>query len=706
MAVCGVSVASPNTIRESQRELMARRRAAERDIEIPPVVNQERRDACEHNDALWLQTYLPRVFYNPFTADQLATIADAGNCLRYGISKCKAAPRGDGKSSILKYLTLKYALYRQIRFVLLICATGPKSDDSLKSIKDKLRAPRGEPLADDFPFECAIARYVAPAPARANNATVDGGKTIRVEWAANRLMLPTLVESREIGPIIMSLGYESDQLQGCNVYDIRPDFVLLDDLDSRESLAAVDGTIAGKIETIIDQTVGGLGGPGRRLGQFYLGTVTSRTSAAYKYSDPQAKPAWSGTRTPRIRTWPERMDLWEEYTALRHNGQQTRLDPNDATSGAADPFGREAHAYYVAHRGDMDAGADLSNIYDFDQDKLPDGTPKHLSALQKCFDYISDKGMESFLTEHQNDPPEQLGPLESGITPHLIQRKVNGLDRRQIPEGTIKITRGVDVRKVALHWVVRAWMQDGTPYTVDYGVHEVHGTKYGSDEGLDVAIRRSILSFLEESSEWYSQPIDRTLIDARWRTDAIYGACLEAGLGVQAVIGHGKSAGCAQANFHDVLRGTQDRKPGDGWFLTRKGRLWLVNADADRWKAWEHDRWMTKEGAAGCLTLFGCKDELRPEKLSADEKGHHSYAHHICSEVEVEEPYKGVMRRRWKPKSTNNHWLDASYYSDVAASIEGVPIIGAGARKLVGRRTPAGERPSAADLANRSRRSA
>src|SRR5690606_6623276 len=115
--------------------------------------------------------------------------------------------------SILKYLTLKYALYRQIRFALLICATGPKADDSLKSIKDKLRSAPGTPLFDDFPFECTLARYIAPAPARANNVTVNGGKPVRVEWAANRLILPSLMEGEEIGPIVMSLGYESDQLQ-------------------------------------------------------------------------------------------------------------------------------------------------------------------------------------------------------------------------------------------------------------------------------------------------------------------------------------------------------------------------------------------------------------------------------------------------------------------------------------------------------------
>ena len=59
-------------------------------------------------------------------------------------------------------------------------------------------------------------------------------------------------------------------------------------------------------------------------------------------------------------------------------------------------------------------------------------------------------------------------------------------------------------------------------------------------------------------------------------------------------------------------------------------------------------------------------------RLNHDEKSHHSYAHHICNEIEIEEPYKGSVRRRWKERSENTHWLDASYYTNVGANIKGI----------------------------------
>jgi hypothetical protein len=62
--------------------------------------------------------------------------------------------------------------------------------------------------------------------------------------------------------------------------------------------------------------------------------------------------------------------------------------------------------------------------------------------------------------------------------------------------------------------------------------------------------------------------------------------------------------------------------------------------------------------------------------MSSDEKGHLSYAHHICAEIEVEEPVRGIMKRYWKEKSHNNHWLDASYRASCAAAMCGIRLYG------------------------------
>jgi hypothetical protein len=689
------------TQRSQDAERKAESRAKARDLVIPDVLDKARRDACEADDCLWLRTYCEDVFYNPFTSHQKQIIADCGEALRYGTRKCKAAPRGDGKSSIVKYLALKYALTRETRFPLIVAATSSKAKKILASVQRRLASRAETPLSQDYPLECHVARYVDPWPSRARNVTANGQRTIHVEWGADWFIIPTWEDTEPLGPIIASLGITSDDLQGCNVYDQRPDFVMLDDLDSRDSLASEDGVVAGKIEEAIDKTIAGLGGQSRRLGQFMLCTITSRNSAAFKYSDPVQKPAFSGERIPAIVTWPEATHLWETYIELRQAGKRELNEQGRPR----DVHGRAAHAHYLEHYEPMNAGAVLSNPHNFESEELPDGTQKQVSALQRCYDYIADTGMESFLTEHQNDPPADTGAIESGITAHRIQRQVSGYERKTIPPGCTVLTQGIDVRKVALHWVVRAWRPDGTGFVIDYGIHEVHGTVYGSDEGLDVAVKRAIIGRMEETkaADYHTVdgeilPVNLTLVDAGWRTTAVYSACAEIGLGIMPIMGFGKSAGCSQASFRDVQHSTPDRKPGDGWFLSRKGSLWLVCADADRWKSWEHDRWMTAPSKPGTLMMFG--ESSGKELMSADEKAHHAYGKHITNETEIEEPYKGTIRRKWKEKSENTHWFDSSYYSDVAANMKGIRLIGGPAKK---EKRSAAERPSASDLAAKAR---
>lgn len=667
----------------------------------------KRRAACEADDCEWLRTYLPEVFFNKFTDDQRKIIEDCGQALRYGTQKCKAAPRGDGKSSVVKYLALKYALARQVRFPLVLSATGNKSRATLDSIKwrlanQKLQDGSVSPLSEDYPLEFAVANYIHPAPARANNVTGNGRRPINVHWKPDWIVLPTWADEEPLGPILLALGITSDSLQGCNIFDQRPDFVMLDDLDSRDSLAAEDGVVAAKIEEIVDKTVAGLGGQSRQLGQFMLCTVTSSDAAAYKYSDPMQKPAWSGERIKAIRKWPDKLDLWDKYIELRQSGKRTL----DEYGKAVDPYGREAHQFYLKNRKAMDAGAILSNPYNFNAKILPDGSQTQISGLQRCFDYIADSGRESFDTEHQQDPPSFDDDVDlETLTPYRIQRQVSGLARKVVPPGTTLLTCGVDCGKRSLHWVVRAWVVDdqgiATGYTIDYGIHEIHGTKYGSDEGVDRILFAAILSFIEElDAEDYQNEggevfsVARTLIDARWKTDSVYRACKKAGKTVQPVMGFGQSAGCVKPNFHPLQKKTAGKRPGDGFFESRnKNGTWLVCADADRWKLWEEDRWMTAPGKPGCMYLYG--ESSNDRIMSVDEKNHQAYAKHLTNEFLDEVTKNGKTKKVWKTRSKNNHWKDASYYSDVAARMEGIQVFPSDEKKS---RSVKRERMSIADL--------
>ncbi len=522
----------------------------------------------------------------------------------------------------------------------------------------------------DYPEVCVPVRALENTPQRAHFMTVSGKRLdskkpyvrspAKFTWCGREIVLPNVPGSPSARAIIATRGLDA-AVRGLKKKGQRPQAAIIDDPDTEETARSEEQ--AAKLETRIDRAIGALGGQKRRVARVMLTTLQSRISVSYRFTDPEVKPSFKGRRFRFLITPPTNTDLWDEYVALRS------VDLANGTN--------HADEFYATKQAEMDAGAVVSNPNRF--------APPERSALQFYYNEIARIGPEAVATEYDNDPPEETGPVESGITPHRIQTQLSGYERQFIPPDCVCITQGIDVRKVALHWAVRAWRADGTGFTIDYGVHEVFGTVYGSDDGLDVAIRRAILARIETTKETQYvapggeiKPVDLTLVDAGWRTQAVYSACTDAGLGVMPVMGFGKSAGTVQANFSDLQKSTPDRKPGDGWFLSRKGkywsgRLWLVCADADRWKAWEHDRWMTAPDRPGTMFLFG-QPGTAGARLNADEQGHHSYARHICNEVEIEEPYKGTIRRRWKSKSENTHWLDASYYADVAASMKGVRI--------------------------------
>lgn len=661
---------------------MQQKRANARDIKLRRPESTQRRVDLEHDDAEWLKTYFAEIFYNPFTLDQLRTIEDIGNCLRYGIKKCKAAPRGDGKSSIMYYLSLKYALYRTTMFPLIVAATSSKSGKWLNNIKGRLRNPENKKLYADFPFECDIAKYVAPAPSRARAVTFEGYH-VNIEWKPDYIVFPTLpgvdefdwVPSEQVGPILMSVGVTSDDLQGCNMYDRRPDFVMLDDLDSRDSLAAYDGTVATKLEEIIDKNIAGLGGQNRKLGQSMICTVTSRDSIAFKYSDPLQKPAWTGERIPKIKNWPHAAELWERYIELRHKGQQTI-----EKGKPVDPFGRRAHELYLENFDEMNEGAILSNPNIFEKDEMPDGSQKQVSALQACYDYIADFGLDSFMTEHQQDPPSHIDHLSASITQHHIAHNCIGeFDRLQVADSTSLVVAGIDVRKIELHHVAFSADASRDGRIFDYNVHG-HGTTETTTEQAEQLVLESLRRFafyLEENppvdEDGNEYKYDLTLIDKgwigswkedgefkTWASQPVETFCIEAGLR-HFLPAHGMPR-------YTAPKPTDSCIVGDNWHMNKgrgaKRRCTEVNWNKAHWSQKAEERFLLEPDNAAAFELFQPSTGLW--------KNHQSFANHVINGIDdfyetLKNPSAKKRGGRWSKK---DHWFDALAMALVAESVE------------------------------------
>jgi len=672
-------IANVSTERQRDADRKRRARSESRLIEIAVNANSLRRRKRHEKDIVrWLRYYFADVFTNPLTDQQIQMAEAILHAARYGGDQAIAAPRGEGKTTITECVVLYCVLTGILSFPLILAATGPDAERILGNIKGHLED--NDRLHEDYQEVCGPIRELDGLPNRCNGQLVHGhiGKEYvaecrsRIKWAGRQVVLPTLKakHSRANGAIIATRGLDA-AVRGLRYGAKRPDLAVIDDPETRDIAESPDERQREKMERKIDQDIAGLAGQNKRLARVMLTTLMNRVCVSAKYTDPDEKPSWHGVRMRLVDQWPAHTELWDEYIARRRAGQAT-----------GDKFSRDAHGYYLAHRKQMDEGVQVTNSRRFLDEKLPDGSRHQVSTIQYVYDLIADIGRDSFDTEYQNDPPEEAGPMESGITAYRVQTQVSGYERGIIPPGCTVLTQGIDVRKVALHWVVRAWRPDATGYVVDYGVHEVHGTIAGSDEGVDVAIARAIQARLIEARDTQYMtldgeimPIEMTLVDAGWRTDAVYHATKEAGVGVMPSMGFGKSSGCVQTRFSVPVRSNRDKRPGDGWFLSKRhGNVWLVCMDADKWKAWEHDRWMTQTDQPGCLFMWGEGGE-NSKRLSHDQKAHHSYARHITSEVD---------------------WLDASYMSCVAASMKGISLM-----KRTTKAAAVGARPSLSSMAKR-----
>lgn len=678
--------------RTSDADRMAAKRAAERDLTPPRIKDLSRRLQLEKDDAAWLNFYLPHIYINPLCEGRLENIQQVRYCVEYGVRKCIAAPRRSGKTTDFRYVLMKDALAGELPFAYLVSASGGKANESEQALRDTIEAAQpGDPLFDDYPFQCSVIQEIARAPSRQHNATVHGMK-LHCRWSHNRpIVFPSVrdpdpnhellwdyyrIEANKLGAILCSCGVTSSMLQGANVLNVRPSIIGLDDVDDRESTDIETGVMADKIESIIDNTIAGMGGQGKPMGQVMLCTVPSRNSVAFKYSDPQQKPAWDGLRIPRLKSWPAE-EMWLEYIRLKHEG----LQKLDADKKPIDKFGRNAHAYYLANREAMDAGAEVYDDSDFKSIKMPDGSQQQVSAIQDCFDYIAEVGLDSFNTEHQQQPPKDAGQFKPSITDYVIMTAEpdDAWPRLQVAADTELIVRGVDVRQIELHHAAISASNDNPHRLPDYGVRS-HGTTETTKEMAEELIEQALL---EIADEWHDDPfldpsgapvsMDLTLVDAGWMASwdedgegktwseqPVQNAC--------GILGYRRWIPAkGQPNYKKPKPAATPGKlsvfPGPHWHLLidSRPRSVLCVWDVEHWRGLIEDLFLT-EDAREAFVLF--------ESERGVYSNHRRFAEHIRNGAdELAESRRRSTRTR-KRRSRRDHWWDSLAMALVAKSVE------------------------------------
>lgn len=635
-------IEQPKSRNEYFRKYMAERRAAGRDIgEVLEKsicgIDWKRRRRCAKDPERFCRTYFPHIFFNPFSGDQKTIIRAITERTHQGGYQAIAAERGGGKSTIIKVVCGVYAIvYGHLKFLILIGANNPFAESMLADIKSFYEF--NDLLAQDFPEVCVPIRALDGAAQKAKGQLCFGERT-RMTWSAKEIIFPTVKLDKHPtvanGAVIITRGIDSP-IRGIVKAEKRPDLVICDDLEDRESVKSKIETE--KRELTLTSDILGLAGPDKRLAVLMLGTIMQRGCIIDKYTDIIIHPEWNGIRQQRLIRKPDREDLWEKYIELRKQDQRK-----------GDDSGRTAFYFYKANKKIMDAGAQVSNEHRYYKHLCSDGSPYEISALQSCYNAIADMGLEAFQTEFQNDPP--VDELEaSKLEYYMISERVNGLDRGVKPADAEYVTGFIDVHSDRLFWAVTAWEKNLIGYVMDYGAERIdtpiRGTISDGDmqDQIIVNIRKALESLTASLPD-----VDLGFIDAGYMPEAVYAFVRSQQKSVwRPSIGGSSRAG----GYRSPKPSRYVRQIGAGYhesFLT-DFKLWLTIFDPNKFKFLAQEGFRTSGRQPGSITLFG--DEPTTHKV---------FGEHIASEVYNPE------RRAFEVISKNNHWLDCMAGNVLAA---------------------------------------
>jgi hypothetical protein len=285
--------------------------------EIPPVGNPDRKATALKSLKKFCETYFSGVFYLAWSEDHLRVIEKIERAVTKGGLCAIAMPRGSGKSSLCQVAVVWAALKGATPFVCLIAASAERGKDLLENIKTWLET--NELLQADFPEVCYPIQCLERIANRQKGQKYLG-KPTRIEWGADRVILPTIKGSKASGVVISCSGMRGSEIRGQSYARPdgkveRPSLVLIDDPQTTES--AWSRSQSDRREAILAGDVLGMAGPGKKIAGLMACTVIRPEDVADHILDREKHPEWQGERTKLIYSFPTNEKLWIKYAQLR-----------------------------------------------------------------------------------------------------------------------------------------------------------------------------------------------------------------------------------------------------------------------------------------------------------------------------------------------------------------------------------------------------
>ena len=637
--------------------------------ELPAVVHPKRKQKASSDFRFFCESYFAATFYLPWSQDHLKVIDKIQKAVLRGGLFAMAMPRGSGKSSLCEAACLWAMLFGHRRFVVLIGSDEGNARQMLDALKAELET--NPKLEEDFPEVCFPIGRLEGISNRCRGQLYQGQRT-RILWTDRMVILPTVEGSKASAAIVrvagITGGIRGMKYKRPDSEAARPDLVIIDDPQTDESARSPSQSF--NREAILAGAILGLAGPGKKIAGIMPCTVIHAGDMADRILDRRRHPQWQGERTKMLLAPPSNEELWTEYASVRATNLADGMGLGPATK------------FYRDHRQAMDHGAQISWPERFNDDEL--------SAIQHAMN-LKLQDEVAFFAEYQNEPLLDVAEDQVVLSADEIAQKLNGRRQGEIPTETHRLTAFIDVQKTVLYFCVVAWSDSFDGFVVDYGTWPDQRRTYFSlaDVKRTILLETDLKSFeaglyrgleiltnqlLEQSwtrDDGAMISIDRLLIDANWgeSTDTIYLFSRQAKHAAQIMPSHGRYVGATSTPMNQYRRRRGDRV-GNNWrvpSVTGTRTVRHVVFDTNHWKSFIVSRWKTPMGEPGCLSLWG--DQPARHRMFAD---------HQTSEKPVRVEAKGRQVDEWKlpPNKPDNHWLDCLVGCAVAASMQGISLLG------------------------------
>lgn len=623
--------------------------------EPPPITpeDQATKDECNRSLLTFLLTVYPEAFPLKMSDSHLRLIDEIQDRIENGGLKAIVMPRGSGKTSIL-LRAAQWAIFTGKRkFVCIVAADEDTAISNLETVKREIN--HNPQIERYYGHETWCIRQLGNEPRRAATQHYQGTQT-GVVYGRKEINFGSIPGSPTNNAMISTAGI-TGKIRGQHFVSpsgeiIRPDFVLIDDPQTKQS-AGSPSQCRKRHETMMGDVLG-LAGPGVRISGFCTCTVIYQNDLADRLLDHTQSPDWNGDRIPMIVKWPEWMEGWDQYNAIRVKEVSQGTSRKESTAFVKENFDK-------LHQG--------ARVYwDERKDK------SDLSALHHAMDlYYRDTGV--FSSEYQNCPLDHGGEAPYDINIDTLMRRTVGIPRGTAPREVDKITAFIDTQRELLYYTIVAWTQTGRGYILDYGAcpdqKRHHWTKVSAPYTLQQVYGDDFETYLYGGLRWLTTAIleneyriedgstamvDRLAIDARWgeSTEIIRQFVRESRHRSRIHPSMGMYVGANSKKWQQIKSDKEKRRDRRGVhakLITPKGggRRELLY-DTNYWKSFAADRLLCNIGSPKALVLFDAQPHI-----------HRMFAEHCAHE----EPVRVIGKTNnevveWKQKTSgspeNDFW--------------------------------------------------